>query len=980
MQPLEGHTGPVNSVVFSPDLRFLASASHDRTIKLWDPATGQCQQTLKSHSDWVYSVAFSPRDSCLLSSASWDGTVKLWDLRLATDQCQQTLEGQGSAVNTVAFSTDAHLLASASRDGTVKLWDPATGRCQQTLEGHGALVSSVAFSTDSRLLASASFDSTVKLWDPATGRCQQTLNGHKGWVHSVAFSPDARLLASASHDSTVKLWHLATGQCQTLKGHKSWVTSVAFSPDGRLLASASFDWTIKLWYPTTGRCQQTLKGHKSPVNSVAFSANSCLLASASDDGTVRLWPLPFSSFKQLFKDLFKGLGPNRPDVSITIPKRKLLTKALAEEGRTEPLRLAEISSVQAGVTLDLANARVVRVADSEAPPLGINKDSLRGILDLQTSFKYLPLQEGRFRLLSLVAPGDYPICTVKDYALDEAPPYAAMSYAWGLPIQTRAMFCKNAQSPSLDSFSISEHVLEALNSLHRYVPQGLKIWIDAICIDQNNSAEKAHQIAAMPRIYSQAEVVLCWLGAEADNSGLVIDDLPTLGDFAQDLTATMVLNLGDVSLGSSVAVRNGQRLVEVARFFRRPWFHRLWVIQEMLLARELTLVCGRKTVSWDTLFKGAEQLSCLDIGTADVSPRLALQGIVELGRLRMKAKGALVNGLSQPEFLRIMLWSRMRQVTEPVDRIWALMGLTQPDLRDSVSSLVDYSQHGRSNFFETYKAFARKFLLQDERLWMLSLIALTPRDENLPSWCPNFCHDPHDLAQWRMSLLQRTDEWYKLYNAGYSDELPITPSLRFLSANEQLAISGFVVDRVRSIRTPSATADHMMNDQYRLIFDNMCLEVADEVFNDPDRAINAHSRTVIADRTEYMVELGGQDGDEDVVVSYVRWRKYLMGDPCVRLMSDVEKEGISMYDIYAKISIRRSYIATENGRLGLAPMGTEVGDLICIMYGANTPYVVRSNGYNKPMTLIGDAYVDGIMYGEALLIPERRSNYDIIIR
>lgn len=180
--------------------------------------------------------------------------MRLWDT--ATGDLQETLRSYSGRVLSVGFSPDGRLPAAASDESTVLLWDTATAGMQQTLKGNSISSSSVSFSPDGRILASGSNDGPVLLWDTKTLSVQQTLEGNSGWTKPLVFSPDGCLLASGSHDNTIRPWDMV------IRGHSHIISSLAFSPDGRLLASGASDKTVRLRNTPSDRLQETLSAEE----------------------------------------------------------------------------------------------------------------------------------------------------------------------------------------------------------------------------------------------------------------------------------------------------------------------------------------------------------------------------------------------------------------------------------------------------------------------------------------------------------------------------------------------------------------------------------------------------------------------------------------------------------------------------------------------------------------------------------------------
>ncbi|MEQ8156128.1 MAG: hypothetical protein ABRQ25_14775 [Clostridiaceae bacterium] len=282
-----GHKDAITSAVYSPDGKYIVSASWDNTLKEWNKETGMCIRTYVGHENTVTSSVYSP-DGKYIISASWDNTLREWNRE--TGNCIRTYVGHENFVTSAIYSPDGKYIISASRDNTLKEWSRETGTCVRTYEGHGNAVTNAVYSPDGKYIISASWDSTLKEWDRDTGVCIRTYKGHKNFVTGSVYSPDGKYIISASWNKTLKEWDRETGTCiKTYVGHLDNVENAVYSPDGKYIISASWDKTLKEWDRNTGMCIRTYVGHKNFVTSAIYSLDGKYIISASWDKTLKEW-------------------------------------------------------------------------------------------------------------------------------------------------------------------------------------------------------------------------------------------------------------------------------------------------------------------------------------------------------------------------------------------------------------------------------------------------------------------------------------------------------------------------------------------------------------------------------------------------------------------------------------------------------------------------------------------------------------------
>jgi WD40 repeat protein/tetratricopeptide (TPR) repeat protein len=281
LQELSGHSGIIVMLDYSPDGKLLASASNDRTVKIWNVDSGQCVKTLNVNTGWIGCVAFSPTGGRLVTGGE-DAKIRVWDTSSWAEV--KVLESHRDPVASVAFSKDGKRMISCGSQGEMKIWDTKAWK-QGYRFGHATHgASRAALSPDGQWMVTSGSDKNVIIWD--ADKPEARFTNPAGIVFALGISPDGRSAAAAGNEDGLKIWDIDTGK--EIRQVPGLFRAIAWSGNGKWLALGD-DKKVRILDSEGGVELKRLTGHGHEVHALAFSPDSKRLASGSLDTKIKIW-------------------------------------------------------------------------------------------------------------------------------------------------------------------------------------------------------------------------------------------------------------------------------------------------------------------------------------------------------------------------------------------------------------------------------------------------------------------------------------------------------------------------------------------------------------------------------------------------------------------------------------------------------------------------------------------------------------------
>jgi len=302
------HAGRMNYAEFSQDGARVVSAAWFGKAQVWNVNTGLAISPPFGPEGGLEMACFNP-DGTLIVTASEDKTVRVWDAASGKEKLRLPHPARTFAAR---FSPDGCLIVTACDDKYGRLWNAETGKLKCELKGHQGGLLSAAFSKDGRWIVTCGKDKTARLWDAMTGNAMGSGFRHKNWVYDACFSPSGQRVVTACFDRKARVWDISSGrEVVAPMPHGDAVRSAEFSPDGEYLVTAGWDSSVRIWDAQTGHAigLNPVLYHSDRVMRASFSSDGRRIVTVCVDGTTRVWDLGGTAIvPEPMKGIYTGSG------------------------------------------------------------------------------------------------------------------------------------------------------------------------------------------------------------------------------------------------------------------------------------------------------------------------------------------------------------------------------------------------------------------------------------------------------------------------------------------------------------------------------------------------------------------------------------------------------------------------------------------------------------------------------------------------
>ncbi|KAH7355364.1 heterokaryon incompatibility protein-domain-containing protein [Rhexocercosporidium sp. MPI-PUGE-AT-0058] len=562
-------------------------------------------------------------------------------------------------------------------------------------------------------------------------------------------------------------------------------------------------------------------------------------------------------------------------------------------------------------------------------------------------------------------------CEVFTASLDDHPSYDALSYTWGLPTCPHFPILLNGRK-----FLARENLWLALYQMQN-TTDPVVIWIDAVCIDQENISERDHQVRKMKAIYEQANNVMVWLGPGWGQSKQAFQFAHEIYDHRRDRDwIAQRFLLPDIS----------KSLKALGNLFRRDYWNRIWIVQELTVARNIIITCGNDSIAGDCLLRVqdliVEEDNKNNLFGSSIPDDQFTKSVLKIGgqsEVQAWRDDFLIKDLS---LFHWALYHFRRQSTDPKDKLYGLLGLASPSANPSIE--IDYAL----STAEVYTRFARKEIQASKELHILTQVRPHLTKLDIPSWAPDWSLD--NLNHFFLLSILET-------NFNFTASSETKAEITFSTDGRTMISRGVILGSIEAFGAPAAInedldlkiaadmfykywqlmstlpGDHVLkqesfvrtilcgkvmedrigkdtpSDFYRKVLGGF-VELFMEVY--PARDIGAS----LTGHSDFIHAQGQHDAQTAANVSYnataesVVWRSW------------VQFSVAATWD-------RRFFVGSK-GIVGMAPESALEGDVVCILLGCPHTMILRK--VHEHYIVVGEAYVDGYMYGEGIEMLKRR--------